>query len=550
MARLAIKALSLLSSALILLPVITINQASADYCYSYGNGSCSSPTTALFGQSQSYDVILRGDGSAAVNARISLYNDKSKPINLLSYSLASGQLQGVTAYQQVTCATLPIIRPNLSSTVLNSEPNPTLHFETSTNIPECYEGLVEHPLNSKFPLAYYYPSSYDVFKSIVVTKLGNTFNLKLPQPIANNQSTTIVMLYNETGVSHKSLGIHYYSFKTLKSSEAITDINVALSAPSDYVLSNAGHSTNDNPITTSNALSTILQVGNSPPSNESVYADVNNYVNSIGGNGSITRQTTLLSPQQTFSLTGRFAASAFLLNWPRNVSLWALVLAFIGVLIYWYISNRKKIKEQLNMVQTNSTGTNGDSEYKQELDNEDTTIENDRPGAISSSDNRKTVSITVRALPFYDLAIRVKQHFQQRRLRPMFFALLCGIVSILVVAGLAQGYSEATKISNNAAINGNATPAIVIGLYIGLIAIGIMSFMVFSIGLPILYAGSFRRALRIFIYLIIFFMIMFSVAVFIGLKQTKTNANNQNYCTTYYGCCSSGTVGNGLCYGT
>ncbi len=542
MLRQAKRVLFTLSVITMLLSFITLGRAAAAYCYS--SASCSSSSANLFGQRQAYDVVLLSDGDAVVNARINLSNTGSSS---LKYSIVNGQLQNVTAYQEVICSELPIIRTSKAANV-SIESNPEIHFSTSTNIPECYPGLAEHPLNSSTPLAYYFPSSYEFYKSIAVTKSVNAFTLSLPQSVNEDQSTTIVMLYSESGVSHKSLGMHYYSLQTLKTAGPVNDVNVGISVEGNYVLANSGKSTNATPVISPNELSSNLQAGSVVPPGSAVNADINSYVNSIGDNGGITKQALFLLPQKTLTITGRFAGSTFLLNWPRTVSLSVLALVFIALVIYWYINNRKKIKEQLIMGQANTSGNDQDSSaYDQSSDNKVNDMQAENQKRLVSASTRKTVNINVRAIPFYELVAAFKQQIRERKVRPMIFAWICGVLTVLVVAGGAFGYSEATKLSNAYSTNNNPTPAFGIALYIALIAIGLLSFIVFSIGLPILYAGSFRRAMRIFFHLIIFFIIVLVLAIFLGLQLRKPL--NPNTCNSAYGCCGGYGISSGLCSG-
>jgi hypothetical protein len=531
------RSLRIISAVSLLVPLLYLGQAGALACLTPDCGA-TTDTSTLFGQTQAYDVLIRGDGEAAVNARITLSNNNTKPLSKLDYSVISGQLGDVTAYQQVLCSDLPVLEPANSAGSTTSSPTNTLSPATApagtvatTDVPECYAALTEHPLDSSSPnqpnapgaqLPYYYPSSNYTYKKVSVSKTGNSFSLTLPQAVKNNKSTTIVMVYNVTSVAHKSLGVFHYTFKTLKSGLSVSDVTVAISVDENYQLADAANgNVNYHPVASSNAVSSSLQAGTAQAANGAASADVSNYVSSIGGNGSVTKHASSLAPQETFIVAGRFASSSFLLNWPRTVLRWVIAITIVAALIFWYLRQRRRLQRWASDDQTPQDA--------------DTTVYSE-----------STPSISLRALPFYNLGTIIKRHLQERRIRPMFFAWLCGILSIGILAGVLLAYSALSEPTNtyNSTL-GTGGNLLLPGLYIGLGALAFLGFLFFSIGLPILYTGSFRRAMHIFLHLIIFYIVVGIALVTLAVRLANNSPVNPNpdVCPNYGGAVS------GLCSG-
>ena len=66
-----------------------------------------SAESLVLGQNHSYDVKLRGDGSAVVNARVSVANDSDKAVKTYTYNSTKGTLSDILAFQQIVCSELP-----------------------------------------------------------------------------------------------------------------------------------------------------------------------------------------------------------------------------------------------------------------------------------------------------------------------------------------------------------------------------------------------------------------------------------------------------------
>ncbi|MGZ6005769.1 MAG: hypothetical protein ACXWLH_06545, partial [Candidatus Saccharimonadales bacterium] len=434
------------SAALLILPVVSVSNAAASDCLSCGD------TSSLFGQTQAYDVLLRGNGEAVVNARIDLTNNDSPSISKLSYNIVKGQLEEVTAYQEITCTDLPIIRP-ANSAAKTTIPSPagtsasaadTTNYATSTTIPECYPSMEEHPLNNTtVPSAsqplYYYPSGY-TYKKIEVSKSGNTLDLKLPESVKKSKDATIVMLYSLSGVSDKSLGAYHYDFKTLKSPSPVSDVTVAVSVDENYVLNDSSKSkVNYRSATSSTELKSSLSAGVSQGANSAA----DQYVNNIGTTGDNTKHASSLAPNETFTVSGKFATSAWILNWPRTLIKIIIALLLIAALVYWYRRNKRQLYgEKYNLKQEDITAepqketpaSNKDPEPAKSAVESESVTEEYVPQPVSRWSN--SGFINVKALPFYHLAITITRHFRERRVRPMFMAWLCGILGLALISGV------------------------------------------------------------------------------------------------------------------
>lgn len=426
-------------------------------------------TGSLFGQTQAYDVLLRGNGAAVVNARIEYQNHETQPISSLDYTVDGGQLGDVAAYQQIECTRLPVLAPNGTSaqsatgakTSVDSLTRPSV---TTPLIPSCYPTYYSRTSGQTVNPLYYYPSGV-TYEKIKATKDDNGFRLTLPQPIEKGSSATIVMMYDATGYVHESLGRYIYQFKTLKSNESVSDVRVSVSVDEEFELAGAAKGrVNYRPLS-SGALDTKLESGANIASSDAASASA--YISSIGDNGSITKHASNLSAGETMTISGKFATSVWLLDWPWTLAKVLLALAVLGVIGFWVRHRRlkhRKERAEAAVAQNDAVDTDG---------------------KIHATSATGWVGSYVQRIGF-------------KRMRPWIFGIVCGAASLpLLFAGIfglffvtTNSYSESGFWSVTAAI------LICVAMFLNSI--------ITLIGLPIWYSGSFAVSLRVMGWALIF----------------------------------------------
>lgn len=67
------------------------------------------------GQTQTYTVRLRGNGSAIVSSRFTINNNGETKQTVYRYANDAGTIRNVTAIQQIYCGNLPYYVPNQRS---------------------------------------------------------------------------------------------------------------------------------------------------------------------------------------------------------------------------------------------------------------------------------------------------------------------------------------------------------------------------------------------------------------------------------------------------
>lgn len=526
------------SSVLLMVFLIANGQVGAIApCYT---GACQDSTT-MFGQTQAYDVLLRGNSEAVVTARVTLTNANSEALTKLSYTLASGKLGTVRAFQQLNCQALPILDPTGVSTGSVGAPSPisvpgvatTNSYAQNTAIPECYPSLVEHPLyapttgqNSAYlktqPL-YYYPSSDLSYKKVTLSSTGTAMVLTLPQALEKGDSTTVLINYTVSGLVHKKLGVYNYEFKTLKTDDQVSDVTVAVSVDENYKLADvAADKVNYRPTAPSSGVSAQLQSG--VASSGVSATDTTNYLSSIGGNGNIVKHATQLAPKETFTVAGRYASSTFLLNWPRTVLRWGIAILLLGGLIAWYFIRRRKIA---NAVPSNAavSGPNSEAQPFVTLEGQAQVFDYSRSIAPEPAKNRL---INLRALPFYGLGVRLARKIQERRLRPLFFAWLCALPTALLLGLVLWLYSSGLAYTNSSSAYSSQSGVFMAVVSICLTLVAFLLVLLLCVGLPILYARSFKVALRIVFHIIVFFAVVGTVFFVLAVKRANSDSVNFN----------------------
>ena len=495
----------------------------------------------LFGQAQSYDVLLRGDGGAIVNAKFQVSNNDESVKTKYSYSLANGELKTVTAYQEITCSSLPtIISQNGQATTASGISSTTIQgYETDTDTPECYPGYNKNTTtdstSAKTSTRYYAPTHNNIYKKIDTKINGNSFDLTLPNAVKSGKSANIIMVYNAANISNGTLGIHKFTFTTLKTSEQIVSANIAISVDEGYYLADSSKVKNNYLQKNSSSLNNALQSGTTA-TNSTLDSSAQNYINSIGNNGMITKTANQVLPGETFSVSGKFATSTFLLNWPRYLLICIAAVAIIGLLLFWYIIRRKRMLKQDSDQATQDKNITSDStsidsvdvdEKSQETQDEAETY-NEPANAYSNQD---AASANVRSIPFYGLYHSVKQKYRERKIRPMFFAWLCALYLIIfgaVLTGIGFLYSNSFNSSVYGYDLSTSQTILQVSISFSLAVAGVLGFLLICFGLPFLYAKSAKGAFKIIVHIALVFIVLAIMTTVISVVMPD-NKDSDNY---------------------
>ena len=508
-----------------------------------------------FGQEHSYDTRLRGDGSAIVNARIEVKNTGEKPIKAYSYSVENGTLRDITAIQEISCDGLPTYILDSPTTDSGSAASPTVpktlygnDTTTEPEYPECYPKNNEQTTyyygttRNNTPISYIVPSYTSVYRLVPVEKKDNSFTLTLNDELAFNDRATFVLIYDLTDVADKQLGIYEYDFKTLKTKDRINNITVALSVDSGYVLEGAtDEKINYNPESSGNDITESINNGVSLDSSEQKSTDA--YVKSIGTNGVITKSADTLAAGETLTVSGTYASSEFLLHWPRTALFGTLIVVAIAACITWYRRRSKQLKVTVAEVAptavvdtaSDSAGSSitADIDTQNESSQADVDISQVAMIPVVEQDANKQAFITidVRALPFYGSLSRLWVKLKSRGYDYPLFGWMCAFFGIAYAGLVAWAYNAMIEPTYYYTSDTASTNVLSAAVTLCMTIVGIFGFLLITVGLPFVYAPTFRKALRIILN-VVFFSLVIALVCFALFKITVDNSDD-DYCDKY-----------------
>lgn len=469
--------------------------------------------TLMVGQSHYYDVQLRGNGSAVVNARLEVANSDEEAKKEYRYSSESGTLSDILAFQEIQCAGLPPYTPmptpeastDDATTVAPVAPQ-RINGEdavTTTEFPECYPETNKYTDitgSSRDEITYYQPAYKTFYKKITVKQADNSFTLTLPKELASGDDTTIVLVYTLAGVAEKKLGVYEYDYKTLKTSDRVTSSHVAISVDNDYVLEGSADDKVNYTSPSSVDIGESLNKGSSLSVSDS---SVSSYVGTIGNNGTVTKSATNLAPQETLNVTGRYATSAFLLHWPRTVLRIALGILLVIAIVTWYRRRRKQLQKkqwaQLPVTESAASTATVTTAKVDTGSTKKTAAESITVATPVAPAKQSVVNINVQALPFYE-------YFRARHLSSAAFGWLCALLAGLFSGGIIWGIAALEDIAY-IGYSGSNTLLAVVGT-LSLIAAGVLGFLLITVGLPFLYAPTFKSALKIIAHIVLTFIVV------------------------------------------
>jgi hypothetical protein len=439
--------------------------AAAIVCYGPDCSGTTSNAGTLFGQTQSYDVLLRANGKAITTARFEVAGYDTQDITSLTYTLEGAALSDISAYEQVDCSELPPLTPGATpAPAATSAPAAGTGAAAgsvekgaailSTDLPECYPGWTEQlnrPTNTTVKPVYYYPSG-SVYHKVTVRQTGNAMTLTLPQPAGKDKSATLIVSYVATGYIHPAWGGYDFTFHTLTSTMKTSDVTVAVAVDDDVQLAGATKSKVTTPAVSAPALDSKLSAGAANS------ADAQAYVEGVGTNGETVKHASSLSAGETFKVSGRFAEHAILLN-PAGLSLIVIgLVALVGVAVWW--ARRRKRTPA-------ATPGPGATVVPAKI-HEETPHGWNRGGMAASRWGRITTA------------------FSDRRLKPRTVGWLCALLAaaLIVVTSFAAMYAADTSGYETYEV----IPSIIATLLVA--STGIIAVLLSAIGLPLWYGTN------------------------------------------------------------
>jgi len=438
---------------------------------------------AIFGESQAYDVLLRGNGQAVVNARLTVTNTNDYPLTTVMYSFDGASLTDFAAYQEVSsnlCQPIP-----LSSSGTGAVGSGAVSSQSSSGISSTACIAPNAPTPTYYP---YYGTSY---KKAKVELSSNSVVITLAAPIAVGQSQTVIIGYIASGYIKSHLGAYNFNFQTLKSVDRTGQLSVAVSVDQNYLLSGANSKVNYQPAVATSAVSS-LQSGLAPDSATTAY------IQGIGNQGQIVKTASQLAPGESFSVKGTFATNWWLLH---GTGLLQLLICLLIVMFGVYLYIRRQSRRPLVAKPTVATTLH----WKQNL-------------------------------PLAAVVNRFGEYFRQRRIRPMFIGWLCVLLNTVI----ATGAGWLIYLARNASYNGDSFTSV--WWYPVLMVLAVttagLALVLVTFGLPVWY--GYKQGLKGVIKILLH-ELMLSIGLVIVLVITVAISNSSSTATyNIGGVCTSG----------
>jgi hypothetical protein len=271
----------------------------------------------LFGQTHYYSVVFRGNGEAIVYAKMVIPNPGDTPLADLSFELPDAIPTEMAIYQMTVPA--PCVRYAPLAPGLSTAP--------------CMEyGAPDYgnPYYDSQPYYYGNANNQANYAKVDFANSGNLYKFTLPNPVAANQTTAVVVAYAARGYVKNSSGLFKFDFETLKVPSRVTSVSVAVDVDTDLILK--GKKSTVNYAVSSAAGDTALGLSNTKADVAS--PQFNQAVNSIGYGGAIMKTAKDLAPNESFTVKGEYSASWWRLNL-FGIILTILIIAAIILAIYF-----------------------------------------------------------------------------------------------------------------------------------------------------------------------------------------------------------------------
>jgi len=281
----------------------------------------SAQSELLFGQSHYYSVIFRGNGEAIVYAKMVIPNPGDTPLADLSFEVPGAVPTEMAIYQMTVQAPCNRFAPMTSGMIVRP----------------CAEYGAPNYDNS-----YNYGNDQAHYTKVDFTNSGNLYKFTLPNPIGASQTTAVVVAYAARGYVKDSFGLFKFNFETLKVPSRIAKLQVGVDVDSDLFLKGKKAVVNYTVSGASSATGLGMATGKADISSQ----EFNNTVSSIGSNGAILKNASNLSPNESFTVKGEYAASW----WRLNLFGIVMTIVIVAVIIVgiWFLMrflNKRKSKK-------------------------------------------------------------------------------------------------------------------------------------------------------------------------------------------------------------
>lgn len=286
--------------------------------------AASAQSELLFGQTHAYSVVMRGNGEAIVYAKIVVTNDEETPMTEVSFQVPGATPSEMAIYQM----RLPMSCTSYGPTPMNGGVAPCLQY-ADPNYTNNYYDYYDNYGRLKGE------TEYEKVKPQVT---GDLYKVTLPKPIGAHKSGAIVVAYSAVGYVKNFLGLYSFNFQTLKVPARINSMTVAVDVDSDLFMRGNQASVNYNRAVSSGSAG--LSASDQSFSNR----EMNTKVSAIGSYGQLNKTAKNLSPNESFSVKGKYAKSWFRLNL-FGMAMGVLVFVVIIVGIYFvsrFLQKRKK----------------------------------------------------------------------------------------------------------------------------------------------------------------------------------------------------------------
>ena len=277
----------------------------------------------LFGQSHYYSVVFRGNGEAVVYAKLVIPNPGDTPLADLSFEVPGAVPTEMAIYQMTAQGPCNRYAPMTAGMIVQP----------------CAEYGMPNYDNG-----YYYGNNQAHYAKVDFTNTGNLYKFTLPNPVAANDTTAVVVAYAARGYVKDSFGLFKFNFETLKVPSRISKLQVSVDVDSDLILKGKKSVVNYAVPAAATSTSLGLAVGKADVSSQAF----NNTVSSIGSNGAMIKNASNLSPNESFTVKGEYSASWWRLNL-FGIIMTVVIIALIIVGIWFlarFMKKRKSAKPQ------------------------------------------------------------------------------------------------------------------------------------------------------------------------------------------------------------
>lgn len=259
---------------------------------------------------QYYSVVFDKEQEAAVVAKLTYNNTGRDEIKNITLEIPGSTVRIISAVQE-QASTQPYCKRYDYNAPTNSHesPYPCLEYGQQTSSEKTYALLDASKITNNIQ--------------------SSTLILEFKQPIASQQSGTVILYYKTLGLANKVWNGYKYAFETIKSPYDIDSVRVAINVADDlYIKETAKGETNytkDIPAATDTlTLSTF-----------SASESLSKASTSIQTSPGVIKETSSLDPNENFRVEGKFYDNSWMGELPTiiGVGITFLIIVFVLVVV-------------------------------------------------------------------------------------------------------------------------------------------------------------------------------------------------------------------------